>query len=92
MRGKHARQIRTGLNARCLPYVRGGDPMRGYFSVLDLGLMRSFRLAYQADRSPLAVLAFQRTRPWTASRIEETRVPRLSKADEFRARRVAVPS
>jgi hypothetical protein len=70
MKTKHARQIRIGINARCLPYVTGGDAVRGYYTGLDFVRLRAYESAFQSAPSSLTVRAYWRTKPWKSTREE----------------------
>ena len=67
---KQAREIRAGINARCLPYLTGGDPERGYYTTMDFRRVREHEQAIQFGVSKLTKAAIHRTPWWISTRDE----------------------
>lgn len=69
IRAKHARLIRIGIMAKCLPYKANIEPdpvFGGYYEILDLTKLDKFHRDFVMNNNiPLVQKAYERTEKWT---------------------------
>ncbi len=72
MRAHHAKMIRIGIMAKCLPYKTNKEPdpvFGGYFTMLDFARHRQLQQDYfMHNTNPLVQRAYERTEVWTSTR------------------------